>query len=348
MQQGKTEAQPQTSFSNSSHLPSSNQAREIAADVGMVLQLADGSIQACNPYAEQLLGITAAQMPGCTNKAWQTIYEDGSPFPSEAHPPQVALQTGQPVSNVIMGFSQPSGEVIWLKVSANPLFQAHQATPYAVVTTFAPSQPAPIDSTSQQLLVTLESISDAFFSLDLDWRFTYVNPQTTRLLNRSFDDLIGKNIWEEFPAAVGTVFEQEYRRAIAEQVTVSFEAFYPPFNVWYGVRAYPMASGIAVYFQDITEQKNTQAAILQQQQTASLRLAEIEALYATAPVGLCFVDTDLRYIRANEHLAKMNGVSIEEHLGHTLRQVLPEMADDLEPLYQQVIETGEPIINLEI
>ncbi|MGB5962209.1 MAG: PAS domain-containing protein [Coleofasciculaceae cyanobacterium] len=348
MQQGKTEAQPQTSLSNSSHLPSSNQAREIAADVGMVLQLADGSIQACNPYAEQLLGITAEKMQGCTNKAWQTIYEDGSPFPSEAHPPQVALQTGQPVSNVIMGFIKPNGEVVWLKVSANPLFQAHQSTPYAVVTSFTCSQTAPIDSTSQQLLVTLESISDAFFSLDLDWRFTYVNPQMTRMVNRSFDDLIGKNIWEEFPAAVGTVFEQEYRRAIAEQVTVSFEAFYPPFNVWYGVRAYPMASGLAVYFQDITEQKNTQAAILQQQQTASLRLAEIEALYATAPVGLCFVDTDLRYIRANEHLAKMNGVSIEEHLGHTLREVLPEMADDLEPLYQQVIETGDPIINLEI
>jgi hypothetical protein len=106
------------------------------------------------------------------------------------------------------------------------------------------------------------------------------------LLNRAFDDLIGKNIWEEFPAAVGTLFEQEYRRAVAEQVTVSFEAYYPPpLNAWYAVRAYPMASGLAVYFQDVTEQKNTQAAILEQQQAASRRLAEIEAIYATALVG---------------------------------------------------------------
>lgn len=349
MQQGKTETQPPTSLSTAFNCQSSNGASEFPVNVGMVFQLADGSIQACNPYAEQLLGITAEQMQGCTflNYPWQTIHEDGSPFPSETHPAQVALQKGQPVSNVIMGFIKPNKEVVWLKVSANPLFQAHQSTSYAVVTTFTCLQPAPIDLTSQQLLVTLENISDAFFSLDLDWRFTYVNPQMTRLVNRSFEELIGKNIWEEFPAA-GTLFEQEYRRAIVEQVTVSFEAFYPPFNVWFGVRAYPMASGLAVYFQDVTQQKNAQAAIFQQQQAANERLAEIEAIYATAPVGLCFLDTDLRYIRANEYLAKMNEVPIEGHLGHTLREVLPEMADDLEPLYQQVIETGEPIINWEV
>lgn len=340
--QGNTETQPQTSISTASNCES--------PDVGMVFQLADGSIQACNPYAEALLGITVEQMQGCTsiNCPWQ-IPEDSS-FANQTHPAKVAFQTGKPCLNVVMSFTKPNGEVIWLKVSANPLFQAHQSTPYAVVTTFTPSQPLPIleKSTSQQLLATLESISDAFFSLDQEWRFTYINPQMTKLVNRSWDDLIGKNVWEEFPAATGALFEQEYRRAVAEQVTVSFEAFYPPFNVWYAVRAYPMASGLAVYFQDVTEQRNAQAAILQQQQAANEHLAEIEAIYATAPVGLCYIDRDLRYIRVNEHLAQINGVPIEQHFGCTVREVLPEMADVLEPIYQQVIETGEPVINLEV
>lgn len=82
-------------------------------------------------------------------------------------------------------------------------------------------------------------------------------------------------------------------------------------------------------------------AIAQQQR------AEIELIYATAPIGLCFVDTQMRFVRVNEYLAAINGVPVAEHLGRTLRDILPEQADALEPLYQQVIESGEPILNLE-
>ncbi|MGL5870774.1 MAG: CBS domain-containing protein [Xenococcaceae cyanobacterium] len=81
---------------------------------------------------------------------------------------------------------------------------------------------------------------------------------------------------------------------------------------------------------------------------ARSQLAEIESIYATAPIGLCFIDTDLRFVRINEHLAEINGLSVEEHIGHTLREILPEMANLLEPLYQQVIDSGKPIFNLEI
>jgi PAS domain S-box-containing protein len=135
---GNTETQPQTSIPTASNLASSNGAREISAEVGMVFQLADGSIQACNPYAEELLGVTAEQMQGCTsiNCPWQ-IHQDSS-FKEQAHPAKVALQTGKPCSNVVMSFTKPNGEEMCLKVSANPLFQAHQSTPYAVITTFTP------------------------------------------------------------------------------------------------------------------------------------------------------------------------------------------------------------------
>ncbi|MEP0919117.1 PAS domain-containing protein [Leptolyngbya sp. DQ-M1] len=200
----------------------------------------------------------------------------------------------------------------------------------------------------QQILDILESISDAFFSLDQQWRFTYVNSQATQVLNRSKADLIGKSIWEVFPEAEDSVFGQEYRRALAERITVSLEAFYPPLNAWFTVRAYPIVSGLAVYFQDVTAQKSAEAVQLQQRQTAQHRRAEIEAIYATAPVGLCFNDTDLRYVRINQQLAEINGVPIQQHLGRTVREVLPELADQLEPIYRQVIETEKPILNLEV
>jgi PAS domain S-box-containing protein len=75
---------------------------------------------------------------------------------------------------------------------------------------------------------------------------------------------------------------------------------------------------------------------------------ELEHLYDTAPVGLCFVDTDLRYVHVNKRLAAINGKPISEHFGRTLREVIPEIAPTIEPLYRQVIETGESILGIEV
>ncbi|WP_293154805.1 MULTISPECIES: PAS domain-containing protein [unclassified Microcoleus] len=351
---GNTEPQPKIDPSVSEDSNKAlNPDAALSTDVGMVLQLADGSIQACNSRAEKLLGMTVEQMQGNTfiNSPWQTVREDGSDFSGETHPAMVALQTGQPCCNVIMGFYQPQGELIWLKINSQPLFQADRSTPYAVVTTFIEiCQPEPqfADAPAPQESDTLESISDGFFALDRDWRFTYVNSQAARWINRLSKDLIGNTVWEEFPESAGSLFEQEFRRCATEQVTVSFESFYGPLNAWYAVRAYPIASGIAVYFQDVTEQKADRAAFIKQGQTAHQQLAEIEAIYASAPIGLCFIDTDLRFVRINSRLAEINGVPAAAHIGKTLREILPQQADDLEPLYREVIATKVPLEQLEI
>jgi PAS domain S-box-containing protein len=77
-------------------------------------------------------------------------------------------------------------------------------------------------------------------------------------------------------------------------------------------------------------------------------LAEIEAIYAHVPVGLCVVDSDLRFVHMNERLAEINGVSTARHLGRTVREVLPDLADELEPLFRSVLDTGQPILHREI
>jgi PAS domain S-box-containing protein len=98
-------------------------------------------------------------------------------------------------------------------------------------------------------------------------------------------------------------------------------------------------------YADLAEREATLRA---SEATVRQQLDEIEALYATAPIGLCFIDTDLRFVRINEHLAAINGVPAAEHIGRTLREIVPEMAEELEPLLRQVIESGEPILNLEV
>lgn len=78
------------------------------------------------------------------------------------------------------------------------------------------------------------------------------------------------------------------------------------------------------------------------------RSAEIDAIYRAAPVGLCVLDTELRYVRINERLAEINGVAAEDHVGRRVREVVPWLADEAEPLLRRVIVTGEPVLDLEI
>lgn len=110
---------------------------ETAAE-GIVLQQADGTIYTCNANAEQILGLTAAQMMGRSSldPAWRAIQEDGTPFPGEQHPAMVTLRTGQPQTNVIMGVHKPDGTLTWISINARPLFQGAATEPSSVVVTF--------------------------------------------------------------------------------------------------------------------------------------------------------------------------------------------------------------------
>ncbi|HTL38893.1 MAG TPA: PAS domain-containing sensor histidine kinase [Kofleriaceae bacterium] len=77
-------------------------------------------------------------------------------------------------------------------------------------------------------------------------------------------------------------------------------------------------------------------------------LAKLEALLAASPVGIAFFDREFRYLRINQALATINGRSIEEHIGRTIHEVIPEVAPQLETLLRGVLETGQPVLNLQV
>lgn len=105
----------------------------------------------------------------------------------------------------------------------------------------------------------LESMSAAFFLLDRNWRFAYVNREAEKFLRRAREELLGGNIWKLFPYSVGSDFEVNYRRAMDEGEPVTFEAYYPqPLNAWYEVRALPGPDGLSVYFLDITARRRAE------------------------------------------------------------------------------------------
>ena len=103
-----------------------------------------------------------------------------------------------------------------------------------------------------------ESITDAFFTVDRNWRFTYVNRRSEELLHKTRDELLGHNLWEVFPAAIGTEFDEHYRYAMETGESVSFEGYYEPLDNWLEISAYPSDEGLAVYYRSIRERKEAQ------------------------------------------------------------------------------------------
>lgn len=117
-------------------------------------------------------------------------------------------------------------------------------------------------SLARRLTLTLESVTDAVFTLDREWRFGYLNSRAAALLEREPSDLVGRVVWEEFPVAVGSIFETEYRRAMSDGVPSMFEAHYPaPIDKWFHVSVYPSKEGLVVYFRDVTDSHQATRAL---------------------------------------------------------------------------------------
>ena len=169
-----------------------------------------------------------------------------------------------------------------ISISGDPVFDESGAFQgYRGVGTDITERKNALEATRQlteRLTTTLESITDAFFTVDREWRFTFLNREAERLLARTRAELTGRDLWTEFPDTLGSAFEREYRRAMAGNKTVNFEEFYSPLNTWFGVRAYPSEQGLAVYFRDITERKRAEEA-------RKLREAELEESQRIARIG---------------------------------------------------------------
>jgi two-component system, cell cycle sensor histidine kinase and response regulator CckA len=117
---------------------------------------------------------------------------------------------------------------------------------------------AELQETVRKMTDILEKTSDGFFAVDRNWKFTFVNRQAEKLLDRRREDLIGKDFWIESPQLTSDAFQENYRRAMAEQVAVEFEASDPAGQLWFELLAYPSGGGVSVFFRDVTERKRVE------------------------------------------------------------------------------------------
>jgi PAS domain S-box-containing protein len=171
---------------------------------------------------------------------------------------RTALQEQKPVQVELLNYRKDGSE-FWVELNIVPISnKAGQVTHWVAlqreITERKQAEAALIES-KQQISKILESITDGFFTLDHQWRFTYFNQKAEQILQRTRTDILGQNLWEAFPEIVGSTFDREYHRAVAQQITVRFEAFYSPLEIWFEVHAYPSCEGLSVVFNDITKRK---------------------------------------------------------------------------------------------
>lgn len=262
-----------------------------SANYTIISTTVDGTITTFNAAAERWLGYTAAEVVGKTTpviihdedevrqraqelsqelgvaiepgfeafvakarrgepdeREWTYIRKDGSRFPV-----LLSVTALRDAEGNVTGFLGIGSDISDRKRAEKELARLLER-----------EQAARADAEAARSRVTniLESIGDAFFTLDKEWRFTYINRQAELSLQRKREELLGKNVWDEFPEAVGSAFDREYHKAVSERVDVEFEEFYPPLATWFEVHAYPSKDGLSVYFQDISDRRRAQEELL--------------------------------------------------------------------------------------
>jgi PAS domain S-box-containing protein len=166
-----------------------------------------------------------------------------------------------------------------------------------------------IKSTSEKLKQDLNSfferISDAFFLLDNNWNYAYVNKKSAELHGVSEDELIGENIWENNPDLVGEPFYEALVKVKKEQTSIRSKFYYPKQNKWFENFIYGNNDGVSVYYNDITESMRRELATKNANDRLSFHLTN-------TPLAVLEFDKNLRIVEWSRNAEKLFGYAAED------------------------------------
>jgi PAS domain S-box-containing protein len=187
----------------------------------------------------------------------------------------------------------------------------------------------------------LESISDGFFTLDREERFTFLNGRAAEYLGRPRDELLGRNIWEVFPEARGTAFEGAVIAASVTRETQEITELLDPPGRWYQSTVYPADGGFTVYFRDVTQERAAQKQLRLLEQAVS-HLNDVVLITEARPI-----DQEVggpRVVYVNDAFVRLTGYDKDEIIGQTPRMLQgPETPRSELDRIRQALERWEPV-----
>ena len=220
------------------------------------------------------------------------------------------LGRGNPIAGLESRFRCACGSYKWLAWSGTPFLAEGLAYTVAHDLTRRKLDEEALRQAEARCVSALESTTDAFFAVDRQWRLVRVNQQAERLWVRHREDILGRNLWEVFPEAVGGPFQRLYEQVMRSRAPAHLEEFCPygSCNLWFEVHAYATPEGLAVYFRDVTGRRRADEKITRTLQEKEVLLREV---HHRVKNNLQVVCSMLRLQERNLH-------------DDTLRQVLKE------------------------
>jgi PAS domain S-box-containing protein len=318
-----------------------------------------------NAYLRQLLGVdpgnNISKSAPADEQPPYRVFQDGQEVPAEDLPMQVAARLGVDVRDAEFDILLPDGTVHQLLSYATPL-RDDQNHIRGVIGAFLDiternRDAAALKASQRRYRELAEAMPQMIWTADATGIVKYRNQRWYEYTGLSEAESIGI-------ARASAVHPDERDRALTQwsEAIANGETFETECRFrrwdgeyqWFICRAIPtrdnqnQITGWIGTITNIDDIKRSEALVQQSEQQLQRQLAEIEAIYQSAPIGLNVLDTDLRFVRINQRLADINGLPIEAHLGHTVRELFPDLADTVEQLLHPILTTGEPLLNVEI
>ncbi|HLK28039.1 MAG TPA: PAS domain-containing sensor histidine kinase [Puia sp.] len=158
------------------------------------------------------------------------------------------------------------------------------------------------------LRTVFDRITDAFVAFDNEWNYTYLNTKAAEIIGRRAEDIIGKNIWKEFPEKKEDIFYASFFTAMSEQRTLTQEGYCHPLRTWLHATLYPSSEGLSVYMQDITAKKKVESELEESRE-------KYRQIVETAQEGIWMIDENNKTVFVNQKMCDILEYSADEMIG---------------------------------
>ncbi|MHB8104106.1 MAG: PAS domain S-box protein [Dehalococcoidales bacterium] len=295
---------------------------------GVVYQEPDGKITSANPAAERILGVPLKKLRGriSTDPQWKSLHEDGTDFPGETHPSMVAVRSGKPVSNVVMGIYNPHvKEYRWILINAIPEFKKGEKTPYRVYTTFTDITESiklreEIERDRSEIELIMDSSAALIWYKDMDGRFLRINKAFAEALNMPAEKFVGKTVFDLYSADIAQSMTDDDREVFVKgrsklNIVEKYES--ATGLRWVQTDKVPVLDkngqiiGLIGFAQDITAHKEAEEAIKESEEKFN------KAFHASLNLMAIITLDKGKIIDVNEAYCKATGYKRKELIGNT-------------------------------